>query len=54
MIKTPKGDYYTPKEVLRILLNAQGYPKGDYQLCQPLYGGFFIREESNDVHSEKA
>lgn len=48
MIKTKQGDYYTPKEVLRIILEAKGYPEADYVLCQPMYGGFFIREAKDN------
>lgn len=58
MLKTKHGDYYTPKEVLKIILKAKHYDLSvDYTLSQAVYGGFFIKkkeEEFHDVPVEKA
>jgi hypothetical protein len=46
MIKTPAGDFYTPKEILALILKAKNYPEGEYELHQTVFGGLIVRQKS--------
>lgn len=48
MITTPQGDFYTPKEVLEVLVRALGYPEGKYELLQSNISGLYIRKVKDE------